>query len=161
VALAVVAFGSNIEPETNVPEALRLLGERVRILAVSGVYETPPVGNPDDPPFLNGAVLVETERPPRELRMDVLRRIESALGRVRTPDSNAPRTIDLDLILYEGEEPSPDLFEYAHVAVPVAEVAPDWNVGGRRVAEVAGEMADRTAGFRKIRGLLPHWLTGC
>ena len=155
---AVIAFGSNIAPEENVPEALRRLADAVRVLAVSDVYRTPPVGNPDDPPFLNGAALVETDLPPQELRERVLRRIESELGRGRTSDPNAPRTIDLDLVLYEGQEPSPDLFEYAHVAIPAAEVAPDWPVGETKVEEIARGKKAEARSFRKVRGLkLDKW----
>ena len=155
---AVIAFGSNIDPETHVPQALRRLKDRVRILGVSRVYETPPVGANDAPPYLNGALLIETELPPRELHDAVLRDIESALGRVRTDDPNAPRTIDLDLILYEGVHtptgdpplPSPDVYRYAHVALPVAEVAGDWPLdeGGTTVAQVARSLLPAARHFR-------------
>ncbi len=148
MAKAVISFGSNIEPEANLPEALHRLRRRVRVLSISGVYETPPVGNPDDPPFMNGAALVETGLEPTELRKE-LRRIEAELGRVRTTDPNAPRTIDLDLILYEGEGPSRDLFDYAHVAIPVAEVAPDWPVGDTKVAEIAASMKEEADKFKR------------
>ncbi len=150
---AVIAFGSNIAPEKNVPEAMRRLARAVRVLVISNVYRTPPVGNPDDPPFLNGAVLVETESSAEELRERVLRRIESELGRVRTSDPNAPRTIDLDLVLYEGEEPSPDLFDYAHVAIPVAEVAPDWPVGEKQVAEIARGKKSKASSFEEEKAV--------
>ena len=152
---AVIAFGSNIEPEKYVPLALRRLPEHVRILSVSPVYRTPPVGAPGSPPYWNGALLVETDIPPQELHDRVLRGIEAELGRVRSANPNAPRTIDLDLVLYEGVTsdaprlplPSPDLFRYAHVAIPVADIVPDWQVGGQRVRELADRLREQAEAF--------------
>ncbi len=99
--------------------------------AVSSVYETEPVGFADQPTYLNAAVRLRTEHPPVEL-MNNLFRIERSLGRVRT-FPNAPRTIDLDLLLY-GDAiietldlvvPHPRLHERAFVLQPLAEIAPD------------------------------------
>ncbi|NPA91442.1 MAG: 2-amino-4-hydroxy-6-hydroxymethyldihydropteridine diphosphokinase [Chloroflexi bacterium] len=155
---AVIAFGSNIQPERHVPLAIQRLGDHVRILAISRVYETPPVGAPHAPTYWNGALLVETDLPPRELHDRVLRGIEKELGRVRTHDPYAPRTIDLDLVLYEGVTsedptlplPAPDIFRYAHVAIPVAEIAPDWPLPDQRtVADVAEELRPQSAAFRE------------
>lgn len=137
---AVISFGSNINPEANLPAALAMLRQGAEILAVSAVYQTPPVGNPNDPPFLNAAVLIETELLPAALR-GRLRRIEAALGRKRTADPNAPRTIDLDILLYEGEPPDSDLYKYPHAAIPAAEVAGDWRLPeGKTVSALAAEM---------------------
>ena len=152
---AVIAFGSNIEPDKHVPEAIRRLKEIMRVLAISPVYRTPPVGAPGSPPYWNGALLVETDIPPQELHDRVLRGIEASLGRVRTSDPNAPRTIDLDLILYEGETsddprlplPSTDLFGYAHVAIPVADIVPEWPLNDERVADVAARFREAAQSF--------------
>jgi len=93
MALVVIALGSNIAPEHNLPRAMRSLKDMAgRPLRVSQVYETPPIGSPGAPWFLNAAVLLETSRALPGLRM-VLRRIEAQLGRIRTQDPNAPRTI--------------------------------------------------------------------
>jgi len=129
-----VLLGSNINKERNLPEAVRLLAQFARVVAVSSVYETAPVGLEDQPHFFNAAVQVETELSAADFRRRVLAPIERALGRVRTADKNAPRTIDADIILYndavfdldeEHPIPDPDLLEYPHVAVPVAELVPD------------------------------------
>jgi GTP cyclohydrolase IA len=134
---AVVAIGSNIDPERNVPVALARLGAlpSLRILDTSGLYRAKAVGT-RGPDFLNAAVLVETDLEPAALRVE-LRAVESGLGRVRTADRNAPRTIDLDLVLFEGFSgtvdgaviPDPDLERYGHLAVPAADVAPSWECG--------------------------------
>ena len=128
----VIALGSNIAPEANLREAVQRLAARVHVIAVSPVYETKPVGKTDQPDFLNAAALIETERGAAELKDQVLSEIEHELGRVRTADKNAPRTIDLDIILYGDQVlefggrhiPDPDLLRYPHVAAPAADVAP-------------------------------------
>jgi 2-amino-4-hydroxy-6-hydroxymethyldihydropteridine diphosphokinase len=127
-------LGSNIDSEVNFCRAARLLAERLTVVAFSQVYESAPVGDRDQPRFLNAAALIETDREPEQLRGEVLQRIEGELGRVRGPNKNAPRTIDLDVILFgervytlEGRHvPEPELYRYAHIAVPAADVAPDW-----------------------------------
>jgi 2-amino-4-hydroxy-6-hydroxymethyldihydropteridine diphosphokinase len=127
-----LSLGSNINSEHNLQEAVRRLASRCRVLAVSPVYETEPVGTPDQPNFLNAAALIETDLSPAELKVRVLQSIEQELGRVRTADKNAPRTIDVDLALV-GDQlldvgarhvPNPDITRYPHVAVPLADLAP-------------------------------------
>lgn len=148
---AFVGVGSNIEPEVHVVEGLRRLGAAVRLAAVSTFYRTAPVGAPGTPWFANGVVRVETELGPRALQFEVLRGIEAGLGRVRGPDRNAPRTLDLDLLLL-GEAvvseadfrlPAPELYERAFVALPLLELAPGLVLpgDGRSLAEVSSGMS--------------------
>ncbi|MFB0537284.1 MAG: 2-amino-4-hydroxy-6-hydroxymethyldihydropteridine diphosphokinase [Anaerolineae bacterium] len=127
-----IALGSNINSEVNIQEAVRRLSSRCRLLAVSPVYETAPVGKTDQPNFLNAAALIETDLTAAELKTQVLQVIEQELGRVRTEDKNAPRTIDLDIALFDDQVldlgqrhiPDPDILKYPHVAVPLADLAP-------------------------------------
>jgi 2-amino-4-hydroxy-6-hydroxymethyldihydropteridine diphosphokinase len=127
-----IALGSNIEAEHNLRRAVQLLAECCRLLAVSPVYETLPVGTTDQPNFLNAAALIETDLSPEVLKGDVLQPIERRLGRRRTADKNAPRTIDLDIALYgqrvfdvgERRIPDPDILRFPHLAHPLAELAP-------------------------------------
>ena len=98
---AFVAVGSNIDPQSNIPAALELLKQHVHITGSSTFYRTEPVGSADQPSFVNGVWRVETCLGPRQIRLQVLSRVERRLGRVRTEDKFAPRTIDLDLTLYE------------------------------------------------------------
>ncbi len=148
-AKAIIAIGSNIERERNLPEAIRLLrrAPHITVEKVSRFYESPSVGGPAGAPdFFNAAVLVCTELGPVDLRM-ALRAIEQELGRERTDDPDAPRTIDLD-IAYFGEVeidhdgwvlPDPLAGTAPHVAIPIAEVAPDWvhPSDGRTTKEIA------------------------
>lgn len=129
---AVISLGSNVNKEENLPASIRLLAELCDVVDVSPVYETLPVGLPDQPNFFNAAVIVETEMQPARLKKKVLSHIEELLNRMRTGNRNAPRTIDLDLALfndevceYDGHEvPDPDVLSFAHVAVPIADMAP-------------------------------------
>ena len=146
-----VAIGSNIEPERNLKEAVRLLASRCTLLAVSPVYETKPVGKTDQPDFMNAAALIETELEAKELKTQVLQAIEQSLGRVRSADKNAPRTIDLDITLFNDEVfdlghrhiPDPELLLYAHVAVPIADLAPEYvhPESGQTLREIAGRVS--------------------
>ena len=148
---AFVAIGSNIEPERNLKEAVRRLASRCRLLAVSRVYETKPVGKTDQPDFLNAAVLVETKLGAAALKAQVLQDIERALGRVRTADKNAPRTIDLDITLFNDQVleighrhiPDPELLRYPHIAVPMADLAPGYvhPESGQTLQEIAACMS--------------------
>lgn len=134
----VIALGSNIEKERNLPLAIELLRELCVVTAVSSIYETEPVGLRNQPNFWNAAVLIQTDLSASEIKQQVINAIEARLGRVRQPDKNAPRTIDADIVLfnddvfeYDGGDgrmrpiPDPDLLKFAHVAVPVADLLPD------------------------------------
>jgi 2-amino-4-hydroxy-6-hydroxymethyldihydropteridine diphosphokinase len=150
-----VTLGSNIDKESNLPAAVHLMGEMTIIIAVSSVYETAPVGLEQQPSFLNAAVLVETEMDPVHFKNEVLAEIERRLGRVRTGDKNAPRTIDADMTLFnqdvfdldkEHHIPDPQLLEFAHIAVPIAELAPDLPhpETGEPLSDIAARLAQKT-----------------
>lgn len=138
MARAFIGVGSNIDPETNVRKALQLLAHQVRIVGISTFYRTPPLGRPDQPPFWNGVVDVDTDILPIELKHNVLQEIEDELGRVRTEDKYAPRTIDLDIIIYGNiviassqlTIPDPGIARRAFLALPLCELAPDLIVPG-------------------------------
>ena len=121
----VIGLGSNISPVENLKSSIYLLSRLVVIKAISGVWQTPSVGSPG-PDFLNAAVLITTQLSVEELRRNVLRPIENLLGRIRTNDPNSPRTIDLDVLIYGNELLEDELWDYAHIAVPVAEVLPNY-----------------------------------
>lgn len=138
-----IGIGSNIRPEANVPKAIRLLAIQTRILGVSTVYVTLPIGGgPEQAPFYNCVVEVETAIPPLELKYRILRRIEEDLGRKRTADKFAPRTIDLDLLLYDdlvvhSEDltlPDPEILDRPFVAVPLLELSPKLKLPGSGLA---------------------------
>jgi len=132
MATAYLGLGSNLgDRKQNLVRALELLSEHVVVEQVSSVYKTEPVGYQKQPLFLNAVCRISTELKPGQL-LRLAKKIEAKLG--RTPSfSNAPRTIDIDILFY-GEEvlsskeltvPHPRLVERAFVLVPLAEIAPD------------------------------------
>lgn len=150
MATVFLGIGSNVEPEKNIPLALKALASHARVTGVSTFYLTQPVGASDSPPFYNGAARVETDMPPREFKFDVLRKIEDDLGRVRTRDRFAPRTIDLDVVVYDNLVmrepglvlPDPDIVTRAFLAAPLLELDPDLVLpGGLRLADIARSLS--------------------
>jgi dihydroneopterin aldolase/2-amino-4-hydroxy-6-hydroxymethyldihydropteridine diphosphokinase len=147
---AFISLGSNIEPEQNLTRAVRRLAERSRLLAASPVYDTRPVGTTDQPNFLNAAVLLETALSAADLKAQVLQAIEADLGRVRTEDKNAPRTIDLDISLFNDQVlelghrhiPDPEILRFAHIARPLADLAPHYHhpETGQTLEEIAASL---------------------
>lgn len=154
-----VSLGSNIEPVIHLPRAVEEIGRRFPITGVSRVYLAEAVGSPGSPTFLNAAVSFTTELAPSVLKFEHLRPIEDKLGRVRGPDPNAPRTIDLDIALMgdlvlqapaDGIEiPDPDILTCAHVALPLADLGPD--VIHPIVLETLAGIAARFAGRPGVR----------
>lgn len=136
--IAYISLGSNILPHLHLPKAIELLGQQVTLLAVSSVYETPPVGT-SGRNFLNAVVVVKTQYLLQELKEEILRPLESALGRRRAEDKFAPRTIDLDIIAWDGQILDEDAFRYAHLAVPLAEILRQYPLGSstRRIQSLA------------------------
>ncbi len=116
-SVAFVAVGSNLEPQRNIMAALTALIERTHVAGASTFYRTPPIGRDDQPMFVNGVWLIHTDLEPRAVTDDLLGPVERLLGRRRTEDKFASRTIDLDLVLYDdrirtGEDlnlPHPDI----------------------------------------------------
>jgi 2-amino-4-hydroxy-6-hydroxymethyldihydropteridine diphosphokinase len=120
-------------------EALAMLPD-TRLVRFSSLYKSAPVGYLDQPEFVNAVAQVETTLTPRAL-LDALARLERRHGRTRE-FANAPRTLDLDLLLYGDtivDEPGltvphPRMHERAFVMVPLAEIAPEARVPGRGIA---------------------------
>ncbi len=136
---AVLGLGANLgDPLAALRAAVDALGllPHTTVTAVSSVYKTAPVGYADQPDFYNLVATVDTTLSPHALLGGCLG-IEAALGRVRT-FRNAPRVVDIDLLLYEGyaettEEltvPHPRMMERAFVLVPLGELFPDGEAFG-------------------------------
>ena len=148
MAEAFVAVGSNIDPAENIAAALARLTEVARVRAVSTFYAVRPLDRPQQPDFRNGVFQIATNQDPSVLHNDVLRGIEEEIGRERSRDKHAARTIDLDLVMYEDIEfqdgdliiPDPDILERNFVAV--AELAPQTELPGvgRTLDAIATEL---------------------
>jgi 2-amino-4-hydroxy-6-hydroxymethyldihydropteridine diphosphokinase len=117
-------IGSNIEPERHLQEAIRLLREHGQVKAISNTWQSHAFGS-DGPDFLNACVLFLNPLAPHELKERVIRPIETKLGRVRSEDRFAPRTIDIDIILVDEEPFGWEFWSNAFVVVPLADLLPD------------------------------------
>ena len=127
-----LGLGSNLgDRQENLDKALEYLSQRLRLAEVSSVYDTEPMGNPEQPRFLNMVCQVNTMLTPKELLV-LAKGIDRKMGRM--PGSpNSPRTSDIDILFYGDEVikmpdlviPHPRLTERAFILVPMAEIAPD------------------------------------
>ena len=146
--MAFVSIGSNLDPEHNLPRAIVRLRQLGRLRGISSVYQNEAIGDRLQPDYLNAAVLLEVDHPPEALRA-ALRSIEAELGRVRTSDKYAPRTIDLDLSLFsdqilhspEFQIPDPGITRLPHLAIPLADLAPEYR--HPELGETLAQIADR------------------
>jgi 2-amino-4-hydroxy-6-hydroxymethyldihydropteridine diphosphokinase len=126
------------------------------LIARSSDYSTPPWGDEDQARFVNACIEIETDLDPHAL-LSVLQKVEQNFGRERDKAKRwGPRTLDLDLIAYDDvalQEPEltlphPRLLERAFVLVPLAEIAPDRLIGGRRVATALAGLS--TKGIERL-----------
>jgi len=152
-----LGLGSNMgSRQDNLDKALGFLSHRLQVERVSSVYETEPIGNIEQPRFLNLVCQVNTNLAPLAL-LTLAKGIESKLGRVPSkPD--APRPIDIDILLY-GDQiiknprlviPHPRLAERAFVLIPLAEIAPDLvhPVSGKTIEELLEAVTEKQGVFK-------------
>lgn len=144
---AFIAFGGNVgDARDTIARGIAQFcdGDRVRLIARSSDYKTPPWGKTDQAAFINACIAIDTALTPLGL-LDRAHEIERAFGRDRHKEERwGPRSLDIDLLTY-GEEtlddprltlPHPRLFERAFVLVPLTEIAPDAVIAGRSLREV-------------------------
>ena len=145
-----LGLGGNVgDAPAAIAEALRTLEQRghIRLGCVSAVYRTPPWGPVPQADFANACALATTDLAPRDLLAEI-KTVETLLG--RAPSVRwGPRRIDIDILFYAGATldtpdlviPHASLFERAFVLVPLAEIAPDLMIAGRRIADAAVTIA--------------------
>jgi 2-amino-4-hydroxy-6-hydroxymethyldihydropteridine diphosphokinase len=141
-----LSLGSNIAPHKFLPRAVERLRDFLDVQAVSRAWRTAAVGAPG-PDFLNAALLACTSLSPFSLKLDVLRRVEAQLGRVRTANKFAPRTIDIDIVIYGDTVLEPMLWTQAYLALPVAELLPALlnPLSGERLEQTAARLVAQTS----------------
>jgi 2-amino-4-hydroxy-6-hydroxymethyldihydropteridine diphosphokinase len=164
--MILIALGSNLNspvgpPPVTLRTALEVLGRRgVGITAVSRFYESPAWPDTSNPLFVNAVARVETVLAPEKL-LEALHDVEKDFGRVRGK-RNAPRTLDLDLLDYDGRVevgppvlPHPRIADRAFVLIPLADVAPGWRhpATGRSVEQLIAAIPSRDrAAIRTLEG---------
>jgi len=142
---AYLNIGSNIEPEKHLRESIRLLRDYGEVKSVSSAWQSHAFGS-DGPDFLNACLQFMTPLDDHDLKEQVIRPIEAELGRVRGPDKYAPRTIDIDIILFDDEPFSGEFWSNAFVVVPLADLLPDFHhpFNYERLSRVAAHMRRQT-----------------
>jgi 2-amino-4-hydroxy-6-hydroxymethyldihydropteridine diphosphokinase len=155
MARAFLGLGGNVgDSRATLDRAVAMLndGRDIKVLARSADYQTPPWGVESQAPFVNLCLAVETTLTPRQL-LSRIHEVEQSLGRDRARETRwGPRTCDIDILSYDDTAlnepdltlPHPRMFERGFVLMPLAEIAPDAVIGGRRVmdalkaADIAG-----------------------
>lgn len=118
---AIIGLGSNIRPVINMAFAVEQIKKHFTIISVSSFGSTTPIGIIDQPDFLNGAVLVNTQLPIFDVQ-NLLKKIEDDMGRDRTTPKFGPRIIDLDLIMWNGQIIDNDYYTRPFIQEAVAEL---------------------------------------
>lgn len=133
-----LSLGSNIEPQANLHKAIEMLGKHGRVEAMSNAWESRAAGS-GGPNFLNASLSFRTAVQKEAMKTEVIRPIESALGRVRSEDKNAPRPIDIDMLIADGEVINSSRWAFPYVIVPMSELLPEFShpLTNQRLAETA------------------------
>ncbi|MEE4285911.1 MAG: 2-amino-4-hydroxy-6-hydroxymethyldihydropteridine diphosphokinase [Mariniphaga sp.] len=119
--IIIISIGSNINAEENISNMLEILGKEVEILKVSTMLKTKPIGVENQPEFTNGAVKIKTGLGREELNR-FLKNIEDQLGRDRSAPKFGPRTIDLDIVVWNGEIVDEDYYTRDFLQKSVQEI---------------------------------------
>jgi len=168
---AYLSLGSNIDPEGNLPMAVRYLTNHGSVQSVSTVWESAPIGFADQPNYLNAAVLLETALTADALCQDAISPIESQMGRIRDEhQKDGPRPIDIDIMLFNRDIlkldaryiPHPEVLDRLFVAMSLAQIDPCYihPETGQTLQEVAEQL--RASGDEMRRRsdimLLPQYI---
>ena len=120
-----LSLGSNIQPEINLPRAIELLLAQGEILKISTAWESEAVGS-EGPNFLNACALFATPLSLVELKEQVIHPTEQKLGRKRSDNKFAPRTIDIDIVLFDDQSYNDKYWNQAFVVIALAEIYPEF-----------------------------------
>jgi 2-amino-4-hydroxy-6-hydroxymethyldihydropteridine diphosphokinase len=148
---AFIALGSNLQnPQAQVEQALQTIANtaKIKLIKASSLYKTAPVGYENQPDFINAVAEIETDLSPVALLQKLLE-IEAQHGRER-PFPNAPRILDLDVLLYKGIAtntpeltlPHPRMHLRGFVMLPLAEIAPKISIGNHGFADDLASKCD-------------------
>lgn len=141
---AYLSLGSNIQPEYHLVRAIERLQHHATLEKISSAWESESVGA-DGPNYLNACVLLLTSMQDEELKQRVLLPLEKELGRQRGADRFAPRTMDIDIVIFDSRSCDPKYWEQAFVVVPLAQIYPEFPhpFSGERLAETARRLCQK------------------
>ena len=148
--MAYLCLGSNIQPGENLHKAIDLLRQRTRLLALSTCWESAAVGS-QGPNFLNIGALVATPLDAAALKEQVLSPIEKRLGRVRSADKYAPRTMDIDITVFDGQVLDAEIWRRGYLALIFAEMLP-----GFQNPETGESLAETARRLQANSPAIPH-----
>lgn len=120
----VIGIGSNINPKINIKKAKELISTKAKILKISSFIETEPLGVKKQNNFINGSILITTNMNKNDLEF-WLRNLEDKLGRMRTSNKYGPRTIDLDILVWNGKVVDGDVYKRSFLRLSMKELLPD------------------------------------
>jgi len=119
----IIGLGSNIDPDRNIQQAKEILAQKYHVLAESCFKVTRPVGKIKQADFINGSVLIESDSTIGQLKAE-LGKIEKGMGRNRPHDRYGPRTIDLDIVIWNEDVIDQDFYERDYLKESVLELVP-------------------------------------
>jgi len=136
-------LGSNIQPEINLVKAVLLLQDYGEVQDVSNAWESKAIGM-DGPNYLNACLLFRTPIARSELKETVIRPIETKLGRQRGANKYTPRTIDIDIILFDGDPYNYKSWNFAFVIIPLAEIYPQYQnpIKNEKISQTATHLRE-------------------
>jgi 2-amino-4-hydroxy-6-hydroxymethyldihydropteridine diphosphokinase len=142
---AILLLGSNIEPEKNIFLARDMIQSLTQVEAQSQIWRTKAVGS-DGPDFLNIAMQIITLLSIEEIKNNIIHPVELHLVRVRMANKYAPRTIDVDIIIYDGQIIDHRLWDLAFIAIPVSEISTSLfhPKNGKSIVRIADELKSST-----------------
>ena len=143
--LAYLNLGSNIQPEIHLVQAIKLLRQYGDVLKESSAWESKSVGA-EGPNYLNACVLFRGPFMQVDLKENIIRPIEAQLGRQRSEDKFAPRTIDIDIVLFDDQPCNDRFWNYAFVIVPLAEIHPEYQnpITQEKITNIASRLRQKT-----------------
>jgi 2-amino-4-hydroxy-6-hydroxymethyldihydropteridine diphosphokinase len=156
--LAYLSLGSNIQPETNLVQAIEALRNHGRLERISSAWESESVGA-EGPNYLNACVLLVTPLTQIGLKEQALLPIEMRLKRQRSADRFAPRTIDIDIVVFDGRSCDDKYWEQTFVVVPLAEIHPEYPnpLTGENMIKTAARLRKQVWMERRPEVLLPSY----
>lgn len=120
----IISAGSNINPAANLKQAAQILESELHVAGCAHTLTTKPVGFADQPDFINTAFLIQTDLELAPLAA-YLKNVETRLGRVRTANKSGPRTIDLDIVVFNGKVIDNDVYERGFLQKLILELMPE------------------------------------